>query len=100
MSDRKTTRRGINAATRREILRAGGAAAAAAALLPQSALAQPASVADQQLELISRARRLVILGGIVLTLDKTIGDFARADILIEDGKIGEVRPNIGVPEGV
>src|SRR5262249_33712472 len=57
-------------------------------------------VADQQLELISRARRLVILGGIVLTLDKTIGDFARADILIEDGKIGEVRPNIGVPEGV
>ena len=32
----------------------------------------------------------------MLTLDRQIGDFAQADVLIEDGKIREVRPNIAV----
>src|SRR5262249_48057788 len=30
----------------------------------------------------------------VLSLDRQIGDFARADVLIEDGKIRELRPDI------
>ena len=30
----------------------------------------------------------------MLTLDRQVGDFAQADVLIEDGKIREVRPNI------
>ena len=30
----------------------------------------------------------------VLTLDRKVGDFAEADVLIEDGKIREIRPNI------
>jgi cytosine/adenosine deaminase-related metal-dependent hydrolase len=41
-------------------------------------------------------RRILIKGGVVLTLDRRIGDFAQADVLIEDGKIREVRPNIAV----
>jgi 5-methylthioadenosine/S-adenosylhomocysteine deaminase len=32
----------------------------------------------------------------VLSLDRQVGDFARADVLIEDGKIREVRPDIAV----
>ena len=34
----------------------------------------------------------------VLTLDRQVGDFAQADVLIEDGKIREVRPNIAVSD--
>jgi len=34
-----------------------------------------------------RGPRLLIQGGIVLTLDPALGDFAKADVLIEDGKI-------------
>ena len=41
-------------------------------------------------------RRVLIKGGVVLSLDRQVGDFALADVLIEDGKIREVRPNIAV----
>jgi 5-methylthioadenosine/S-adenosylhomocysteine deaminase len=38
--------------------------------------------------------RLLIKNGHVLTLDKTLGDFDRADVLVERGKIVDIRPNI------
>ena len=41
-------------------------------------------------------RRILLKGGVVLTLDRQVGDFAQADVLIEDGKIREVRPDIAV----
>jgi 5-methylthioadenosine/S-adenosylhomocysteine deaminase len=41
-----------------------------------------------------RGRRLLIKGGVVLTMDPTIGDFEQADVLIEGSKIAMVRPNI------
>ena len=41
-------------------------------------------------------RAMLIKGGVVLSLDRQVGDFARADVLIEDGKIREVRPDIAV----
>src|ERR1700732_252769 len=41
-------------------------------------------------------RRILLKGGVVLTLDRQVGDFAQADVLIEAGKIREVRPNIEV----
>ncbi len=34
----------------------------------------------------------------MLTLDRQVGDFAQADVLIEDGKIREVRPNIAITD--
>jgi 5-methylthioadenosine/S-adenosylhomocysteine deaminase len=40
--------------------------------------------------------RILLKGGVVLTLDRQVRDFARADVLIEDGKIAQVRPNIEV----
>jgi cytosine/adenosine deaminase-related metal-dependent hydrolase len=42
------------------------------------------------------AKRFLLRGGIVLTLDESLGDFASADVLIENGKIREVRPHIDV----
>src|SRR5215510_6827559 len=39
-------------------------------------------------------RRILLKGGIVLTMDPAIGDFEAADVLIEGSKITAVRPNI------
>jgi 5-methylthioadenosine/S-adenosylhomocysteine deaminase len=72
---------------------AGGAAAQ---LLPARAGAQEAGAADAELRRIQGARRIVLKGGVVLTLDPRVGDFAQADVLIEDGKIREVQPNVAV----
>src|SRR5262245_49131162 len=72
------------------------AGAAAAPLLASQAFAQSAATPDAD-RLLARAqgtRRILIKGGLVLTLDPAIGDFAQADVLIEDGKIRELRPDI------
>jgi 5-methylthioadenosine/S-adenosylhomocysteine deaminase len=87
--------------SRRAFLRAGAglAAGAAVAQIPVgSPLAQGvgATEADSELRRLQTQRRILIKGGVVLTLDRRIGDFAQADVLIEDGKIREVRPNIAV----
>jgi 5-methylthioadenosine/S-adenosylhomocysteine deaminase len=42
----------------------------------------------------SNPPRLLLRDGVVLTLDDAIGDFARADVLIEQGKIAAVAPQI------
>jgi len=77
--------------SRRRFLQAGAAIAAASPLLPVTVSAQ---TTDPELARVQSARRLLIKGGVVLTLDRQFGDFAQGDILIEDGKIREVRPNI------
>jgi len=43
---------------------------------------------------LPRGRRVLIKGGVVLTMDPTIGDFEQADVLIDGSKIVEVRPSI------
>jgi 5-methylthioadenosine/S-adenosylhomocysteine deaminase len=90
-----------NGKSRRAFLRSGTAVAAGGALMqlsPGSALAQVAGGpdADAELRRLQGQRRILIKGGVVLTLDRRVGDFAQADVLIEDGKIREVRPNIAV----
>ena len=42
-------------------------------------------------------RPILIKGGCVLSLDRAVGDFDQADVLIENGKISAVRPNISAP---
>jgi 5-methylthioadenosine/S-adenosylhomocysteine deaminase len=39
-------------------------------------------------------RRMLLKGGIVLTMDEEIGDFEKADILINDGIIEDIAPSI------
>jgi cytosine/adenosine deaminase-related metal-dependent hydrolase len=38
--------------------------------------------------------RTLVRGGVVLSFDRSVGDFDRADVLIEGSKIAAVRPNI------
>jgi cytosine/adenosine deaminase-related metal-dependent hydrolase len=45
---------------------------------------------ENELRHLQQARRLLFKGGIVLTLDKQIGDFAHADMLVEDGVIRDI----------
>jgi 5-methylthioadenosine/S-adenosylhomocysteine deaminase len=85
------------ARSRREFLKAGAGLAAAGAGAPAllgEARAQGSG--DAELTRLQGQRRILVKGGVVLTLDRQVGDFAQADVLIEDGKIREIRPNIAV----
>src|SRR5215472_11880638 len=72
------------------------AAGAAAASAMVATVAGPAG-AQQPGGAPAAGRPILIKGGCVLTLDRTIGDFEQADVLIEGGKISAVRPNISAP---
>jgi len=89
----------VLAASRREALKSGAtfvAGVLAAEILPSAARAQDAGAAE--LNKLLGERRILIKGGVVLTLDRQLGDFARADVLIEDGKIREVCPDIAASD--
>jgi 5-methylthioadenosine/S-adenosylhomocysteine deaminase len=92
-------------ASRRDFLKSSVGLAesgTAARLQPGSANAQGAGAAqpDAELARLQGQRRILLKGGVVLTLDRLVGDFTQADVLIEDGKISAVRPNIAVSEEV
>jgi cytosine/adenosine deaminase-related metal-dependent hydrolase len=72
--------------SRRELLAGGAAAFAIAAAGCGSEAAQQAPATP--------ARRLLLKGGCVLSLDPTVGDFDTADVLIEGTRIADVRPSI------
>ncbi len=84
-----------NRPTRRAVLTSSAAFATASAMAPLAPTAVRAQ-ADAELVRLQKARRIVLKGGIVLSLDPKVGDFVSGDVLIEDGKIREVRPNIDV----
>ena len=69
--------------SRRELFAAAGLATAAGATGPMQQ--QPSG---------RPAERLLLKGGCVLTLDAQVGDFEKADVLIEGTRIQEVRPDI------
>ena len=85
-----------DATSRRGFLTAGAALAAGAAAAPLLTMPVQAQGGDPELSRLQSQRRIVLKGGVVLTLDRQVGDFAQADLLIEDGKIREIRPNIAV----
>jgi cytosine/adenosine deaminase-related metal-dependent hydrolase len=85
------------ASSRREVLKAGAGLATLGAMAPAfTSAAYAQGAADPDLARVQGERRILLKGGVVLTLDRQVGDFAQADVLIEDGKIREVRPNIAV----
>jgi cytosine/adenosine deaminase-related metal-dependent hydrolase len=43
---------------------------------------------------VSRNDRILLKGGMVLTLDRNLGDFETADVLVEGKKIAAVQPNL------
>jgi len=84
-------------ASRRAFLKVG-AGLATGAVLPAAASAQSGQSADAELVRLQSQRRILLKGGVVLTMGRQVGDFARADVLIENGKIREVRPDIAVSD--
>jgi len=79
--------------TRRDLLATGAALAVGtttAQLLPSPTHAQGA--ADPELARLQGARRILFKGAVVLTMGQQ--DFAPGDVLVEDGKIREIRPDI------
>jgi len=85
--------------SRRRFLKSSIGLAASGAtvqILPGSAMAQSANAMqpDAELARLQGQQRILLKGGVVLTLDRQVGDFVQADVLIEDGKIAAVGPNI------
>jgi cytosine/adenosine deaminase-related metal-dependent hydrolase len=82
--------------SRRKFLKSSAGLLAGAAVAPALSGTALAQGADTDLVRLLASRRILIKGAVILTLDKQVGDFANGDLLIEDGKIREVRPNIDV----
>jgi 5-methylthioadenosine/S-adenosylhomocysteine deaminase len=87
--------------SRREFLAAAGAAtiAAASCSSAQGDAQQPttsstSSPGGQAIIGDGSKRRILLRGGVVLTLDAKIGDFEKADVLIEGKKIAQIAPSI------
>jgi cytosine/adenosine deaminase-related metal-dependent hydrolase len=85
MRPQSKSTRGATGIGRRDFVKLAGAAALAGAAV-RPAPAQPA--------------RTLIKGGVVLSLDREVGDFETADVLIEGGRIAAVRPNISADAAV
>jgi 5-methylthioadenosine/S-adenosylhomocysteine deaminase len=81
--------------SRRQFLCTAAASAAVAPALGASgaALAQQAPRGAA-----ASGRPILIKGGCVLSLDRAIGDFEQADVLVEGTKISAVRANISAPD--
>ena len=86
--------------SRREfIVAAGGGLAAASCARRQLDGLRSAAPADTQ-GLIGdgRKRRILLRGGVVLSLDAKVGDFEKADVLIDGKTIAEVAPNVSASD--
>jgi cytosine/adenosine deaminase-related metal-dependent hydrolase len=88
-----------NTASRRAFLTTTAGLAMGAAL-PTAAGAQGSQGADPELAQLQSQRRILLKGGVVLTMDRQVGHFANADVLIENGTIREVRPEISTSDVV
>jgi cytosine/adenosine deaminase-related metal-dependent hydrolase len=79
-------------------LTAAGCSTASGPARPQTAAlagVRSATQADlQNLVGDGRKRRILLRGGVVLSLDPKVGDFERADVLIDGTKIAAVGPNL------
>jgi 5-methylthioadenosine/S-adenosylhomocysteine deaminase len=89
---------GEETSSRRDFLRLGAGLLGAAAGAPTVSANAQAQGDDAELGRVLGERRVLIKGGVVLSLDRQVGDFAQADVLIEDGKIREVRPGIAAAD--
>src|SRR5215468_1210803 len=83
-------RRGVS---RRDFLCTAAVGAAAAPALATGVVGS-ANAQQGPAGATAPGRAILIKGGTVLTLDRAVGDFEQADVLIENGKISAVRPSI------
>lgn len=83
--------------SRREFLRAATSAAVAAPVSLATGGTVASAAEPPRAGRHAGQRPILIKGGTVLTLDRQLGDFEEADVLIEGGKITAVRPRITAP---
>lgn len=80
--------------SRRRFLCTGAAGAVAAPVIAASISSQAAA---QPVAGTTPGRPILLKDGCVLTLDRALGDFEKADVLIEGTRISAVQPNISAP---
>ena len=88
--------------SRREFFAATAAGLAGASLAPaQLAGLRSATPADTQ-DLIGNdgKRRVLLRGGVVLSLDARVGDFEKADVLIDGKLIADIGPNLSATDAL
>ncbi|MBI4887901.1 MAG: amidohydrolase family protein [Acidobacteria bacterium] len=73
---------------------AGGPAPPAANPTPPAGLRSATPANLQNLVGDGRKRRILLRGGVVLSLDPKVGDFARADVLVDGKTIAAIAPEI------
>src|SRR5437870_2130942 len=74
------------------------ATAAAAVAVPAAPLTRTANAADAPAPRpTAKGRPILLKGGTVLTLDRQLGDFEKADVLVDGTRIAAVRPSISAP---
>jgi len=73
---------------------AGTSAPATAGPTPPAGLRSATPADLQNLVGDGRKRRILLRGGVVLSLDRSVGDFANADVLIDGKTVAAVGPNI------
>ncbi|MGZ5834585.1 MAG: amidohydrolase family protein [Xanthobacteraceae bacterium] len=81
--------------SRRQFLCTSAAAVAAAPTL--AAVVSPAA-AQQPSTAVAPGRPILIKNGCVVSLDRAVGDFEQADVLVRGSKIAEIRPNISATD--
>ena len=72
-------------------------AASVATISAVAATAGGTAYAQQPSGATTPGRAILIKGGCVLSLDRAVGDFEQADVLVEGKRISAVRPNISAP---
>ena len=85
--------------SRRDFLTAAAAAGLTAASCGSAQgnaqrAATPAQASNQAIVGDGSKRRILLRGGVVLTLDAKVGDFEKADVLIDGKKIAQIAPSI------
>jgi cytosine/adenosine deaminase-related metal-dependent hydrolase len=81
--------------SRRRFLSGAAGATLAAPVFAATAIEE--AQAQQRTGVPRSGRPILLKGGCVLSLDPAVGDFERADVLVEGGKISAVRPGIVAP---
>ncbi len=87
--------------SRREFLKSSAAGLVAAALAPAALTGGGLGAATDARTVVRAADppRKVLKGGVVLSLDPKVGDFEKADVLVEGKRIVAVGPNLGQGAG-
>lgn len=79
---------------RRDFLKAGAAGLAAAVPAQLTGLRSATDADTQGLVGDGRRRRMLLRGGVVLSLDPKVGDFEKADVLVDGTRIAAIGPNL------